>query len=168
MRRGSLRNRSSISASRCSGVLAAKTRSSVVSTTSFSDIMYTVVRQYTKPNNRSVHRTNVPATASVQRNVVVRAKSGRRTENETHAAYIVNHRRLMRLVHLAPQPPHMNVDEIGLGNELVVPHLFKQHGARQHLLFATHHAFEQTKFARHQIDNTVPALCGALDEIELE
>src|ERR1700730_9737761 len=74
--------------------------------------------------------------ASVQRNVLVRAKSGRRTEDETHAADVVNHRRLVRLVHLAPQPPHMDVDEIGLGNELVVPHIFHQHGPRHTPLFA--------------------------------
>ena len=84
------------------------------------------------------------------------------------AAHIVNHRRLVRLVHLAPQPPHMNVDEVGLGNELVVPHLLQQHRARQHLLLATHHVFEQPEFARQQIDVAVPALGGALDKIELE
>jgi hypothetical protein len=34
-------------------------------------------------NNTNAQRTNAPATASVQRNVDVRAKSGRRTQEET-------------------------------------------------------------------------------------
>src|SRR3984893_18825910 len=56
--------------------------------------------------------------------------SGRRTEDETRAAHIENHLWLMRFVHLAPQPPHMNIDEVGLGGGFVVPHLFQQHAAR--------------------------------------
>ena len=62
----------------------------------------------------------------------------------------------------------MHVDEVGLRDELVVPHLFQQHGARQHLLFAAHHVFEQAEFARQQINLAVPALGDALDEIKLE
>src|SRR5229473_4088368 len=112
--------------------------------------------------------TNALAMASVQRNVVVRMKSGRGTEDETHAADIMNHWRLARLVHFAPQPPHVNVNEVGLGNEVVVPHLLQQHRARQHLLLATHHVFEQAEFARQQINRAIPALGGALDEIKLE
>src|SRR5260221_12999015 len=62
----------------------------------------------------------------------------------------------------------MNVDEVGLWNELVVPHPLQQHGARQQLVFATHHVFEQAEFARQQINRAVPAPGGVLDEIKLE
>src|SRR5579859_2071930 len=115
-----------------------------------------------------MNTANAPATASVQRKVVVRAKSGRGTEDETRATHILNHRRIGWLVYLPPQPPHVNVDEVGLRDELVVPHLFEQHGARQHLLFAAHHIFEQAEFAWQQVDRSLPALRGALDQVELE
>src|SRR5438132_11458716 len=111
---------------------------------------------------------NAPATVSVQRKVVERAKSGRCTENESYTADIVDHRRLMRLIHLAPQPSHVNVNEVGLRHELVVPHLFEQHGTRQHLLLSTHHVFEQPEFARQKVNPAVAALGDALDEIKLE
>src|SRR5258708_36574810 len=62
----------------------------------------------------------------------------------------------------------MNVDQVALRHELVIPHLFQQRGARQDLSFATHHVFEQAEFARQQINRAVPALGGALDEIKLE
>src|SRR5260370_12614644 len=62
----------------------------------------------------------------------------------------------------------MDVDQVALRNELVVPHLFQQRGARQDLSFATHHVFEQAEFARQQINPAVTALGGALDEIKLE
>src|ERR1700693_1883 len=118
-----------------------------------------------KPNNTNVHSTNAPAMASVERNVVVHAKSSRRTEDEPDAADIGYHRQLVRLVHLVPQPAHVNVDEVGLGHELVVPDLFQQHGARQHLVFAAHHVFQQAKFARQQINHSLATPGGALDEI---
>src|SRR5258708_17223805 len=62
----------------------------------------------------------------------------------------------------------MNVDQVALRHELVIPHLFQQRGARQDLSFATHHVFEQAEFARQQINRAVPAPGGALDEIKLE
>jgi hypothetical protein len=57
----------------------------------------------------------------------------------------------------------MNVDEVGLRNEFVVPYLFQEHGVRQQSFFATHHILEQTEFARQQIDHAVRAPGGALD-----
>ena len=62
----------------------------------------------------------------------------------------------------------MNVDEVGLWNELVVPHPLQQHGARQQLVFATHHVFEQAEFARQQINRAVSTLGSTLDEIKLK
>jgi hypothetical protein len=54
--------------------------------------------------------------ACVQRKVVVRAKSARRTEDKTCAAEIEDHRRLVWLVHFVPQPPHINIRLVGETN----------------------------------------------------
>ena len=56
---------------------------------------------------------NMPATAGVEPHIIVRMKSGS-TQNESHTANIVNHRRLMRRVNLMLQSSHVNIDEIGL------------------------------------------------------
>src|SRR5258708_23882177 len=120
------------------------------------------------PNNSRTYTTKIAATASVQRNVTVRAKSGRGTENESDAADTMNHRWLLRVVDLVTQPAHMHVDEVGLRNEFVLPHLFEQHGSRQRLVLAAHHILEQTEFPRQQLDGAVAALGRTLDEIELE
>src|SRR6267143_62335 len=109
--------------------------------------------------------TKVPA---VQRNVVVRMKSGRRTEHETGAAHAVDHRRLLRLIHLATQPAHMHIDEIRVRDETIVPYLLEEHGAGHHLALAAYHVLEEPELAREQIDAAVAALRRTLDEIELE
>src|SRR5260221_1402675 len=93
--------------------------------------------------------TKVPA---VQRNVVVRMKSGRRTEHETGAAHAVDHRRLLRLIHLATQPAHMHIDEIRVRDETIVPYLLEEHGAGHHLALAAYHVLEEPELARAQVD----------------
>src|SRR5712671_1951345 len=120
------------------------------------------------PNNSRTYTTKIAATASVQRNVTVRTKSGRGTEDKSYAADAMDHRRLVLIVDLVPQPAHMHVDEVGLWDELVFPHLFEQHCARQRLVLATHHILEQAEFPRQQLNGAVAALCRTLDEIELE
>src|SRR6195256_4823174 len=120
------------------------------------------------PNNSRTYTTKIAATASVQRNVTVRTKSGRGTEDKSYAADAMDHRRLVLIVDLVPQPAHMHVDEVGLWDEFVFPYLFEQHGARQRLILAAHHILEQAEFPRQQLDGAVAAPGGTLDEIELE
>ncbi len=64
-------------------------------------------------NRLDVRGQNMPATAAVEPNTVMRMKS-RNTQDESRAVNIVNHRRLMRQVNLMPQSFQMNIDEIGL------------------------------------------------------
>jgi hypothetical protein len=99
--------------------------------------------------------------------VVVRMKSGS-TEDESHATNIVNHRRLMRQVNLMSQSSHMNIDEIGLRDEFVIPDILQQHGACQHLVFAAHHIFEELELSWQELDDTIRSLGGSFDEIEFE
>src|SRR5258707_2153433 len=109
--------------------------------------------------------TKVPA---VQRNVVVRTKSGRRTEHETGAAHAVDQRRLLRLIHLATQPAHMHIDEIRVRDETIVPYLLEEHRAGHHLALTAYHVLEEPELAREQVDAAASALRRTLDEIELE
>src|ERR1700745_3457406 len=105
---------------------------------------------------------------SVQRNVVVRINSGRSTEDETFAANVEDHRLLCGAIDLATQPAYVDIDEIALGHEPVVPAFLEQHRPRQQLVFATHHVFEQTKFAWQQFDRAIAAPSCARQRVELE
>src|SRR5258708_25164497 len=89
---------------------------------------------------------------AVQRNVVVRTKSGRRTEHETGAAHAVDQRRLLRLIHLATQPAHMHIDEIRVRDETIVPYLLEEHSAGHHLALTAYHVLEEPELAREQVD----------------
>src|SRR5215475_10355165 len=132
----------------------------IVMTSSDRVIRYRSVRQYTIVNRTAMYTANTPATAAVERNVVVRMKSGS-TEDESHAANIVNHRRLMRQVNLMSQSSHMNIDEIGLRDEFVIPDILQQHGACHHLVFAAHHIFEEPELSWQEFDHTIPSLGGS-------
>src|SRR6267142_6401468 len=127
-----------------------------------------VVCQYTKPNIKIVQIANPPDTTSVQRNVVVRLNSGRRTDDKAFAAHVVNHGWFARPIHLAPQPAHVNVDQIALRDKLVVPNFLEEHGSREQLLLTAHHVFEKTEFARKEINRTGTSLCSASQQIEFQ
>src|SRR5882724_5779931 len=79
----------------------------------------------------------------------------RRSQHKSLSANAADHRPLVSLVDLATQSPHVNVHEIGLGDELVFPDFAKKHCPRQHLALAPHHIFEQKELTRHQIDRTL-------------
>src|SRR6516165_9713353 len=89
------------------------------------------VRQYMKPNSATRNTANMPATATVQRNVVLRMKSSGRMEDETQAPHIVDHRRLGWLIDLTSQPAHMHIDQVRLRDEFVIKDVFQQHNASQ-------------------------------------
>jgi len=62
----------------------------------------------------------------------------------------------------------VNVDQIALRDELVVPNFLEEHGTRQQLVLAAHHVFEKTELAWKKIDRTLASLCGASQEIEFQ
>src|SRR6516164_9284680 len=121
-----------------------------------------------KPNITRMQRMNAPDAASVQRNVVLRVNSSRRTKNKTLTAYAVDYRLLVWRVDLSPQPAHVHINEIALRHEFIVPDLLEQHGAGQQLILSAHHVFKQAKLARQQVDRAVSAFGGARQQIELE
>src|SRR3979411_278260 len=119
------------------------------------------------PNNSRTYTTKIAATVSVQRNVTVRTKSGRGTEDKSYAADAMDHRRHVLIVDRVAQPGHRLVEDVGVWDECVFPYLFEQHGARQRLVLAAHHILEQAEFPRQQLNGAVAALCRTLDEIQL-
>src|SRR5690242_13052427 len=121
-----------------------------------------------KPNIKRMQAINAPDTASVQRNVVLRVNSGRRTKNKAFTTYAVNHRLLVWRVDLSPQAAHVHVNEIAPRYKFVVPDFLEQHGAGQHLILSAHHVFEQAKLPWQQIDRAVAACRRARQQIELK
>src|ERR1700743_2442350 len=104
-------------------------------------------------NNTRAAITKTAEMVSVHRKVVVRMKSGRRTEHEPCTADTVDHGRFAGLVHLAPQAAHMNVDQVGARIETVMPDFLEQHGARHDLPGMTHQIFQQLKLARQYVQH---------------
>jgi hypothetical protein len=90
------------------------------------------------------------------------------TENESFATDVKDHRRLMRPIDLAPKPAHMHVHEVGLWNELILPHLSQEHFTRKYPALVPHHILEQTELSRQQINRAISSLGRAFDEIKLK
>ena len=101
---------------------------------------------------------NAPDAASVQRNVVLRVNSGRRTKDEPLAADAMNYRLLVRCIDLSSQTAHMHVNKIALRHEFIIPYLLKKHGTGQQLILSAHHVFKQAKLAWQQINGRAPRL----------
>ena len=61
----------------------------------------------------------------------------------------------MRPIDLAPKPAHMHVHEVGLWNELVLPHLSEEYFTAKYPAVATHHILKQAELSRQQINRTI-------------
>src|SRR5258708_36772958 len=94
-------------------------------------------------NRRRRDTRRFPSSRLLQRRLPIFA-----TENESFATDVKHHRRLMRPIDLAPKPAHMHVHEVGLWNELILPHLSEEHFTRKYLALATHHILEQAELSR--------------------
>src|SRR3954447_2008792 len=79
---------------------------------STSTVMYANVCASTNANIRRMQAVNAPDTTSVQRKVVVRRNSGRRTEHKPFAADVVDHRMLVGRVDLPAQAAHVHVHQV--------------------------------------------------------
>lgn len=90
------------------------------------------------------------------------------TKDKTGAPDVANERGLIWPVDLATQLSHVDVDEIGFRYDFVIPDFPQDRRARQQRVALFHHVPEQLKFARPQVDPAVAALCGAIQEIELQ
>lgn len=80
----------------------------------------------------------------------------------------MQHRRLLWRVDLAAELADMDIDDVGVRQEAVVPDVFQQHAARHHLAGAVHEIFQQLELGWQQLDGTIIAPGGAGNEIEHE
>jgi len=62
----------------------------------------------------------------------------------------------------------MDVDEIGVGYETIVPYIFEQHCARYHLIGTTHHILKQPELTWQKIYFPPRAGNSALDKVEFQ
>ena len=56
------------------------------------------------------------------------------------------------VINFYPQPAYGHIDDICIAIEIHVPHLGRNHGARQHLALAAQQQFQQRKFLGRQVD----------------
>src|ERR1700685_1453531 len=98
--------------------------------------------------------------ASARRKAVARKSLPSAVTNHiTGAADGAEQRRVEIAIDLRPQARHVDIDHIGLRIEMIVPNVFEQHGAGDHLAGVLHQIFEQPEFARLQDD----LFCAARD-----
>jgi hypothetical protein len=60
-------------------------------------------------------------------------------------------------VDLAPKATDMNIDDVRLGIEMVIPDFLEEHGSGDDLSVVTHEVFEETKLARLEVDYAAAA-----------
>src|SRR6266700_540246 len=71
-------------------------------------------------------------------------------------------------VDLAAQASNINVDDVGRGIEMEIPHVLQQHGARHDAALVANQIFEELKFARKQVDALGVSVSRPRHEVELE
>src|SRR5579883_2061325 len=72
------------------------------------------------------------------------------------------------LVDLLPEAADMDVDDVGLRIEMIVPDIFEQHRPRHHLTGAAHKEFEQAKLAWQKVDLLPAALHCPRQQVHLD
>src|SRR5690348_8569366 len=90
--------------------------------------------------------TNRAMNTAVSRTVLVRQSwANLFTDHISGAANGMKQRVGVALVDLGSKPRHVDVDDVGLGIEVIVPDILEQHGARHHLAGVLHEVFEETE-----------------------
>ena len=75
---------------------------------------------------------------------------------------------LEALVDLGAQARDVDVDDVGLRVEMIIPDVLEQHGARHHLAGVLHQIFEQAELARLQRQLVLAAGDAMRQAVELE
>ena len=71
-------------------------------------------------------------------------------------------------IDLAAQPAHVDVDDVGLGIEVVIPHRLQQHGAGDYLAGVAHQVLQQPELAGLELDGPSCTLHAAGKEVHLQ
>src|SRR5689334_22283627 len=104
---------------------------------------------------------------SVMRKAVVRQSlPSAVTDHVSGAAHRVQERLVGAAIDLRAQTRNMDVDDVGLRIEMIVPNAFEQHGARDDLAGVLHQKLEEAEFARLQDDVLAAAGHAARQPVE--
>src|ERR1700761_4387931 len=90
------------------------------------------------------------------------------TDHVSRAANGMKQRPLETLVDLGAQPRNMHVNDIGLRIEVIIPDVFQQHGARDHLARMLHQIFQKAEFARLQCQLILATHHAVREPVELQ
>src|ERR1700722_6805236 len=126
------------------------------------------IRKYTRPTTAVVATVVTSTKASATRPAEERKNSSIRIQHETRAAYIHDQRGRTFCVDLFPQVTDVDVDDVGLEREMILPDLLQQHGPRDYPPGAEQEIFQKGKLARQQIDPGPAAMDGLFDQVHFE
>src|ERR1700741_3491302 len=102
------------------------------------------------------------------RSLEVHSVLARSTEAKPDTTDRVNERIGLGCVDLATHAPDIDIDDVGGGIEMQVPHVLQQHRPGYNLAFVADQIFEQLELARQEIDFAPAAAHDARHEIKLE
>src|SRR6516164_2051054 len=111
---------------------------------------------------------NTPIQISARLKVQDLSVLARSTEAIPDAADGMNERIRLLIVYLAPNPPDIDVDDVGGRIEMKVPNMLKQHGARHDPALVADQIFEQLEFPGKQLDFPPAPARGPRHEIDIE
>src|SRR5271156_6638042 len=126
------------------------------------------IRKYTRANTAVVATVVTSTKASATRTAEERKKSSIRIQHEPRAAYIHDQRGRALGVDLFPQITDVDVDDVGLEREMILPDLLQQHRPRDDPPGMTQEIFQETKLAWQQIDPRIAAMNGLFDQVHFE
>src|SRR5580692_129538 len=126
------------------------------------------IRKYTRPNTAVVATVVTSTKASATRTADERKNSSIRIQHEARAAYIHDQRGRTLCVDLFPQIADVDIDDVGLEREMILPDLLQQHGPRDDPSGMAQEILQQAKFARQQIDPGAAAMDSLFDQIHFE
>src|SRR5579863_748066 len=105
---------------------------------------------------------------SATRKVELRSVLLRSTKAKPDAAHRMDQGLMPGFVQLATESSHIDVDDIGHGIEMHVPHIGQQHRARDDPSLVADEIFQELEFARQQLDIDAAATRAALEQIHFQ
>src|ERR1700733_4210734 len=127
-----------------------------------------LIWRYTMPKIPVVATTVAMTNAMATRTAEDRKYSSMVVQHETGSTDIHDQRSATLYVDLLAQIADMHVDDIGLERKVVVPHVLKQHRARDHLVGMTQEVFQKLEFARQQIDPGAATMHRLFDQVHFK
>src|SRR5579859_5520787 len=127
-----------------------------------------LIWKYTRPKTAVVATTVTKTNARATRTAEDLKNSSICVQHEARSADIGDQRRKTPRIDLFPQIADVDIDDVGLEREVVLPHFLQQHRAGDYLAGMPQKVFEQLELARQQIDLGVPAMHRLFDQVHFK